>query len=77
MTWTVSEDGYAEFEGPDGGRMRIVPPAPDARHPHWKLQDQYRGTWETARNADGEAEARSLVEQISQHRFDVKAFARS
>jgi hypothetical protein len=77
MAWTASPDGCDEFDGPDGGRMRIVPPAPDAKYPHWKLQDQFNGKWENARNADSEAEARTLVEQISQHRVDVKTLGRT
>lgn len=77
MPWTVSDDGFAEYEGQNGDHMRIVPPAPDTRYPHWTLQDHCNGKWENSRNADSETEARSLVEQLLQHRFDLTTLGRT
>jgi hypothetical protein len=76
MGWSIVE-GHEQYESADGGLMRIVAPAPDARYPHFKLQDRWRDRWENARNADTVEEARRLVEAISRHRIDVKALGRT
>jgi predicted heme/steroid binding protein len=77
MSWKTSESGHQEFVHPDGERMRILPPAADSKYPRWTLQDRFAGDWQDFRKADSEAAARSLVEDICQHRADVKKLERT